>query len=283
MPLGLHSVKKNPVVEERTAYMSPIPNLKHYIRRLTSLSTASYLDLLEDCLTGTIYKDRPFTVFGALEYDQNIRESGLDWPSVAHTMIGRKRLKQLRLACEGVLVRGIRGDFVEAGVWRGGASILMRGVLAAYRVENRKVWLFDSFSGLPAPSLEFPQDKNSNFHEFDELSVSLEQVKHNFASYKLLDPNVVFVKGWFKDTMPQAQVKKIALLRLDGDLYESTIQGLEQLYPKVSSGGCVIVDDYHVVPQCKQAVHDFLNKECIHPEIQEIDGVGVFWRKRTQR
>jgi len=259
--------------------MITIPNPKHYIRRQTSSTTKRYLDLLEDCLTGTIYRDSPLPAFGTTDYNERARESGLDWPSSAHTMIGRKRLRQLRLACESVLVRGIRGDFVETGVWRGGACILMKGVLAAYRATHRKVWLYDSFNGLPAPSTEFPQDADATYHEFRELSISLEQVKDNFARYKLLDRNVVFVKGWFKDTLPQSKVPHIALLRLDGDLYESTIQSLVHLYPKLSYGGYVIIDDYHVVPQCKQAVHDFLQKEDLHPDIKEIDGVGVFWMK----
>lgn len=259
--------------------MITIPNPKHYIRRQTSSTTKRYLDLLEDCLTGMIYKDDPLPVFGPVKYDVNVRESGLDWPSRAHTMIGRRRLRQLRLACEGLLVRGVRGDFVEAGVWRGGACILMRGTIAAYEDKTRKVWLFDSFSGLPAPSSDFPQDAGATFHNYDELSINLNQVRDNFRRYNLLDDKVIFVKGWFKDTMPQAQIKKIALLRLDGDLYESTVNTLENLYSKVKYGGVVIVDDYHVVPQCKQAVHDFLRKERLRPDIKEIDGVGVFWQK----
>lgn len=259
--------------------MWPIPNPKHYIRRQLSSSTARYLNLLEDCLTGTIYRDKPLPAFGAIEYDDSARESGLDWPSSAHTMVGRKRLRQLRLACESVLVRGIRGDFVETGVWRGGACILMKGILASYGVRDRKVWLYDSFSGLPAPNPEFPGDADSNFHTFGELSVSIDQVKNNFAAYNLLDDKVIFTKGWFKNTLPHAQVKKISLLRLDGDLYESTMQGLVHLYPKVTSGGCIIIDDYHVVSQCKEAVSDFLKKECLNPDIKEIDGVGVFWIK----
>jgi hypothetical protein len=196
-------------------------------------------------------------------------------------MIGRRRLRQLRLACEGILVRGVPGDFVETGVWRGGACILMQGVLSMYGALNRRVWLYDSFSGLPVPDImNYPQDRNSKFHEYNELSITVENVINNFKKFSLLDGNVKIVKGWFKDTLPNSEVKKISLLRLDGDLYQSTMEGLINLYHKVSLGGIVIVDDYHVVDECKEAVHDFLrNEKIVDLQIHEIDDVGVFWKK----
>jgi len=107
----------------------------------------------------------------------------------------------------------------------------------------------------------------------------MDEVKNNFRKYGLLDEQVIFLKGWFKDTLPSAPIEKIALLRLDGDLYESTIIPLNSLYDKVSVGGFVIVDDYHVVKGCKQAVHDFIESRKLNPELVEIDGVGIYWQK----
>jgi hypothetical protein len=238
-----------------------------------------YLQLMQDCLVGLIYEDAPLAALGQETFDAKLREYGWDWPSKAHTMIGRKRLENVRLLTESVLGNNIPGDFIETGVWRGGACILMRAVLNAYNVEDRRVWLADSFEGLPSPNpILYPADKDDEFYRYKELSVSLEQVQDNFRRYGLLDDQVVFLKGWFKDTLPAASVEKLAILRLDGDMYESTIDALESLYHRLSPGGYVIVDDYHVVSGCKQAVLDFCQRRQISPDIKEIDGVGVFWR-----
>ncbi|NBF03406.1 macrocin O-methyltransferase [Pseudomonas sp. Fl5BN2] len=238
-----------------------------------------YLTLLQNCLSGSIYEDPPLKVLGSEKFDPQLREYGWDWPSVAHTMIGGKRLGNVRTLVESVLGNHIEGDLVETGVWRGGACILMRAVLDAYCVTDRCVWLADSFEGLPPPNEElYPADQGDQFHTYKELAVSLEEVKLNFSKYGLLDDQVKFLKGWFKDTLPKAPIKKIALLRLDGDMYESTMDALTALYDKVSPGGYVIIDDYHVVEGCRLAVHDFLQERDLVPEMVEIDGVGIYWR-----
>jgi hypothetical protein len=187
------------------------------------------------------------------------------------------------MLAETVIANEIPGDFIETGVWRGGACILMRAVLNAYQVTDRRVWVADSFQGLPPPDLQrYPSDAESTFHTFEELSVPLETVQRNFEKYGLLDDQVVFLKGWFKDTLPTAQIRRLALLRMDGDLYESTIVALNALYDKLSTGGYVIVDDYHVVAGCKNAVGDFLSARKIpSSRLSEIDGVGVFWQKTS--
>lgn len=246
-------------------------------------SRTLYLDLLQSSLLGLIYEDPPFPRFGSVEFDIKARMNGLDWPSKAHTMVGLNRLYNARALAELVIQESIEGDFLEAGVWRGGVGIMLRGVLSAYDVKDRRVWLADSFEGLPHPDASsYPLDADSNFHTFPELSVSKEEVQSNFSKYNLLDDQVVFLKGWFKDTLFDAPINKIALLRLDGDLYESTAQALEALYPKVSPNGFIIVDDYHCVPQCKQAIDDFFLKNKIQPKINDIDGVGIYWRKNYE-
>lgn len=238
-----------------------------------------HLTLIQNCLTGSIYEDPPSQALGTKLFDPQLREYGWDWPSLAHTMIGRKRLTNVRNLVESVLGNGVPGDLIETGVWRGGACILMRAVLDAYCIKDRKVWLADSFEGLPAPNESaYPADAGDKFHSFKELSVSLDEVKKNFEQYGLLDDQVVFLKGWFKDTLHNAPIDRLAILRLDGDMYESTMDALSALYHKVSPGGFVIIDDYHVVNGCKVAVHDFLSSEKITPKIEEIDGVGVYWR-----
>lgn len=242
-----------------------------------------YLDLMINCLTGTIYQDGSTQMDVTTEYNDELRESGWDWPSVAHTMIGRKRLKNVRDLVESVIDNNVPGDFIETGVWRGGACIMMRAVLQAYNAKDRKVWLADSFEGLPPPNAQdYPHDKNEKFHEYSELAVSLEEVKSNFERYGLLDNQVEFIKGWFKDSLSNPPMEKLAILRLDGDLYESTIQPLDTLYDKLSNGGYVIVDDYNVVAACKHAVHDFLSARNLTPAIIKIDEIGVYWQKKEK-
>jgi hypothetical protein len=231
-----------------------------------------FLDLIARCLTDSIYD------IG----DEQARAEGRDWPARAHTMIGLKRLVNLRLCVETILDDRIPGDLVETGVWRGGATIFMRALLKARGVTDRVVWVADSFAGLPPPdTARYPHDRGITLHQFPQLAVSLERVQDNFRRYGLLDDQVRFLKGWFRDTLPSAPIERLAVLRLDGDLYESTIQALDALYDKVSPGGFVIVDDYHNVAACRHAVHDFRDRRGINDPIQTIDWGGAFWRRPT--
>lgn len=239
-----------------------------------------YLALMQDCLTNRVYEDDPIAMAGAPKYDAEARDRGLDWPSRAHTMIGTKRMANLRSAVETVIAERVPGDLIEAGVWRGGACIFMRAILAAYEETGRRVWVADSFAGVPPPDrARYPADARERFHEFPDLAVSLEAVKANFAKYGLLDDRVSFLKGWFKDTLPGAPIEKLAVLRVDGDLYESTMDALVHLYDKLSVGGFAIVDDYGMVEACRKATDDFRASRGIPDPLQPIDGVGVFWRK----
>ena len=201
------------------------------------------------------------------------RDLGQDWPPEAETMIGMQRLTSLQHCVETVLAEDIPGDLVECGVWRGGACILMRAVLAAYGDETRCVWLADSFEGLPRPdAANYEADKGHKLALFAPITaVSETEVRANFERYGLLDDQVRFLPGWFKDTLPDAPIDRIAVLRLDGDLYESTIQALDALYPRLSPGGSRIIDDYNLEP-CRQAVTDYRAKHGISAEIVDIDG-----------
>jgi hypothetical protein len=212
-------------------------------------------------------------------YDEQARRRGADWPSHAPTMIGLTRLRNLRQLVLQVLNDEIPGDFIETGVWRGGACIFMRAILAAFGDLDRKVFVADSFAGLPPPNPdEYPIDEGDTHHIIKFLAVPLQEVKLNFSKYNMLDDRVIFLEGWFKDTLPTAPIKKLAILRLDGDMYESTIQPLESLYHKLSPGGFTIIDDYDQ-PHCRQAVTDFRDRHNIDDQIIPIDERGVFWRK----
>ncbi len=242
---------------------------------------ALYFDLMKKCLTDLIYadvQDQPALL--SKPYEKEKRMIGKDWPTYGHTMIGMKRLDNIQFCVEDVLQKQVPGDLIETGVWRGGSTIFMRSILKAYGVVDRTVWVADSFEGLPPPNPEmYPADSKDRLFEIKELAISMEQVQSNFSKYDLLDDQVKFLKGWFKDTLPTAPMEKLAVVRLDGDMYESTMDGLNALYPKLSVGGYLIVDDYGVLGSCKKAVHDYRAKHQITDEIIQIDWTGVYWQK----
>ncbi len=205
---------------------------------------------------------------------------GTSWPEEGETMIGYKRLTNLEECVKEVIKNDIPGDLIETGVWRGGACIFMKYILDTYKIKNKKVWVADSFKGLPPPdSDKYPHDKGVNLFQYKELSISVEEVKNNFKKYEVLDDRVEFLKGWFKNTLPEASITKLSILRLDGDLYESTIDALINLYPKLSIGGYCIIDDWGAIKACKKAVEDFRKAFEITEPIEIIDWTGVYWKK----
>lgn len=266
-----------------------------------------YLDLLQDTLLGLIYQDPPLDpwngtlrddtgrVFkiepGAIipagqismeagKFDPVKRRNGLDWPATAHSMIGQKRMRNIRYCAEEIIQDGIPGDFIETGVWRGGACIFMRGILQAHWIEDRRVFVADSFEGLPSPDPAYPADKKDWHSGLTVLAVSLEEVQENFRRYDLLDEQVVFLKGWFKDTLPLLpSEQKFSLVRLDGDMYGSTWDALIHLWPKLSSGGFLIIDDYTSVRGCHHAVNAFLDQHKIKTDLIRIDPAAAYFRK----
>jgi O-methyltransferase len=260
-----------------------------------------YLDLLKGCLTRALFHNeemwpvparrgwkrlvrhlfrrRGIELVRRALTTAEVREEGRDWPPYAETMIGRKRLDNLHDCVADVIASGVPGDLIETGVWRGGAAIFMRAALKAYGVTDRLVWAADSFQGLPKPDEAYPVDRGDAHWTFAELAVSLEQVQRNFERYGLLDDQVRFLAGWFKDTLPRAPIERLAVLRLDGDMYESTTVALTALYPKLSVGGYCIVDDYGYIASCRSAVEDYRRNHGISEPIRAIDWGGVFWQR----
>ena len=264
-------------------------------------SIGLYLDLMKKTLTASIYAESAWQIenkgvvgnylkqwfarkyldhkslllVNTRDYDRTQRMEGRDWPMFGYTMAGHHRLDNVQMCVEDVLKNQIPGDFIETGVWRGGTTIFMRALLKAYGVTDRKVWVADSFDGLPAPE---NKTDGPDLSQVDALKVSLEDVKSNFSEFELLDDQVEFLEGWFCDTLPGAPIDKLSILRLDGDMYNSTMDALTSLFDKVSKGGYVIVDDYYSWDSCKAAVTDFLKERSLGPEIREIDWTGAYWQ-----
>jgi O-methyltransferase len=262
----------------------------------------AYIDLLQRCLTREAFLDQEWWDADLRDWpggadavrpllrergwrvvrrgDPSARDEGRDWPPTAETMIGSKRLDNVVECCVTALADEVPGDFIETGVWRGGTTILMRAVLAALGDEERRVWVADSFEGLPVPDAEaYPADEGLDWSDVGVLKVGADAVRANFERYGLLDERVRFLEGWFCDTLPDAPIDAIAVLRLDGDLYQSTMDALVALEPKVSAGGFVLVDDYGGWPPCRAAVDDYRAANGISAEIHTVDWTGVWWRK----
>jgi len=183
-----------------------------------------YLELLKRSLTNTLFETEP---------DANLAEEDA-WRFVpefkrhymegsAVSMLPLARLENIQQCVLEAIERDVPGDLIETGVWRGGATIFMRGILKALDIRDRDVWVADSFEGLPTPDpVKYPLEAKV-YHgpvmkdAFQHLAASLELVKRNFAAYELLDEQVRFLKGWFKDTLPIAPIGRLAVIRLDGD------------------------------------------------------------------
>ncbi len=211
--------------------------------------------------------------------EQERRMPETTWPACAHTMVSMKRLDNLQEAVETILKEEIPGDLIETGVWRGGSCILMRGILKVHGDTSRRLFVADSFEGLPKPDEnKYPADKGDMHHFHQFLAVSKQEVEANFRKFGLMDGQVVFLQGWFRDTLPKAPIQRLALMRLDGDMYESTMDALTALYDKLSPGGFCIIDDY-ALSGCRAAVDEFRNAKGIREPLVSIDDSGRYWRR----
>lgn len=261
-------------------------------------SVRTYLGLLESVLTGWIYPESWFRRCAAhgpdgqkvpdkyiiserAPVDEALREAGKDWPSVGYTMIGHKRLANIRLLVSHIVYEGVPGDLIECGVWKGGACIWMKALLEDLGDLERTVFVADSFQGLPqgdrGPTLNDPGPAAGLC--LAQLAVAADEVRANFARFGLLDERVRFIEGWFKDTLP-GPVAALALLRIDADMYESTLTPLRTLYDKVSRGGFVVIDEYLTWQPCHDAVNDFFKERELPREwLVQIDDDSAYWRK----
>ncbi|MFN8607938.1 MAG: TylF/MycF/NovP-related O-methyltransferase [Vulcanimicrobiota bacterium] len=195
------------------------------------------------------------------------------------SLLTAQALANLRVCARQAIWLRVPGDFMECGVWRGGACILLRAIQQAMGVgARRRTWVVDSFQGLPQPERLLDAVLHEYLSDTGSFAVPLAEVRAHFERFGLLDEGVCFLEGWFADSLPSWQ-GQLALLRLDGDWYESTLTALENLYDKVSWGGFIIIDDYHPVIGAFSAVNDFRAARGIQDPIQSVDHQVHFWRK----
>jgi hypothetical protein len=177
-----------------------------------------------------------------------------------------------------VRINNIDGDLMETGVWRGGATIFMKLYCDLYKI-NKKVFVCDSFAGLPRPSGKFQQDFGDMHYTQPKLAISLEEVQNNFNTFKCLDEKVIFIKGFFGETLPNNElVNKLAILRMDGDMYESTHDVFYSCYDKLVDSGVCIIDDF-CIKGARDCTNDFRKLRNINDTLITIDKCGVYWIK----
>jgi O-methyltransferase len=251
----------------------------------------AYLDLLKlalSDLTGVGTESVVMTIDGeglmsreSTPEELGYRVNGKHWPRRGLTMVGLQRLDDLQRCVESVIAEGVEGDLIEAGVWRGGASMLMRATLDTLGAAGRTVWVADSFSGFPGPAAEAsPPRGRRDLSHFDFLAVPLEEVRANFERFGLED-GVRFVPGLFDETMPRLRRGRWSVIRLDGDTYDASRVTLESLYPGLTAGGYLIVDDYELLPECKRAVDEYRSEQGITEPIEPVDWTCVRWRRES--
>lgn len=192
-------------------------------------------------------------------------------------MVGLKRLNQFHQAMQVIDAEGVPGDVLEAGIWRG-RVIFAVAFLGQQNPYSRRFIAADSFDGLPEPDGRYPVDSGATFHLSTALKVSKNEVLANFEQYRVPLDSVDFLEGWFEDTLPGISQRRLAILRLDGDMYASTRHILDNLYGSISPGGVVIVDDFSLTG-ANTAVHDFLAERRLSPSFVDIDGSAAFFRK----
>jgi hypothetical protein len=230
--------------------------LSHSLRSDSDTSW-DYLDLLGRAVCNYLYLGSNIDESKYPVRDELYNQRGWQLPKAMrpHTGLRLAQLANLHNLARQLIEHRIPGDFLEAGVWQGGVIIFLAGLLRVYRVEGVRLWALDTFSGIPRdphPSaIDDPVDEWT-----DRWAVPLDEVQNNIRRYGLLDERIRFVCGPFRDSIPGADIKQLALLRIDADAYASTMDALELLYPRVSAGGHIIIDDWHL-NGCRRAVLDY--------------------------
>jgi O-methyltransferase len=177
--------------------------------------------------------------------------------------------------------QGLRGDLVECGVWNGGSAALMAAATRScrYNLEERSLWLFDSFEGLPPPG-DKDGTKAINAYFAGRCKGDAKKVEKAFATINLSTAGVTIVPGWFETTLEQASIDEIALLHIDADWYDSVRLVLDIFYDRVAPGGFIVLDDYGFWPGCSKAVHDFLRERDISDDVITMVGEhGAYFQK----
>lgn len=281
---GRLSFRSNSIVENMFSH--PV----QYARKI-------YLERLAQFVTGWMPQSElslaPAIGAGPLRagtFNEKKRGVGEDWPLFGWTMTGSARIASVNKLLEDCIRQAVPGDVLEAGVWRGGMSAYIRGVLRAHGATNRASWLCDSFSGLPPTTSDIMGvEGGRHWDNTPYLEVSTKEVAEHIVLSGVADKNIIFAKGFFNDTMPpirkmlnaRAKDTKFAIMRLDGDMYKSTVDVMYNLYDRLSVGGYLIMDDWNGF-ESKTACTDFFAAHNHHPAVIQVDRSSAYWQKHEE-
>ncbi|MBN1870878.1 MAG: class I SAM-dependent methyltransferase [Candidatus Omnitrophica bacterium] len=197
------------------------------------------------------------------------------------TEVSVERLYLLYKAVEYVIERKIPGDIVECGVYKGGSSMMMAYTLKKMNVNNRRIYLYDTFAGMTEPKdcdvsfaglIALNKWKKLQKEKFNQwVYAPLESVKRNLYSTGYPENNLLFVKGKVEDTIPQIVPEVVSILLLDTDWFESTYHELKHLYPRLSPDGVIIIDDYGTWKGSKKATDNYFNEIGTKLFLQRVD------------
>lgn len=201
------------------------------------------------------------------------------------TMTSPERIFALINAVVYVCDNNIAGDFVECGVWKGGSSAAIANTLMHLNVTDRRLWMYDTFEGMSQPT---QSDIDFQGHTADQLlqqqdiaeSASvwcrspIDEVKSTMEATGYPMSHIKFVQGRVEETLLQHSPSNVSLLRLDTDWYESTKCELEVLFPRLSAGGTLIIDDYGHWQGCRKAVDEYFAANNIAMLLNRIDYTG---------
>lgn len=189
-----------------------------------------------------------------------------------YTVVGTERMGVLFTSVLQANRQGVPGDIVECGVLNGGSA----AVLASHMGPNRKIWLYDSFMGLPDT---VPQDGDKAKREVGTAIGSIERVQEVMAKVGVSNDRYIIRPGWFKDTFELPKPDIVAVLHLDADWYESTLLGLETFYNRVPDGGWIVLDDFGYWEGCRKAFYEFCRRTGIEPLVERGDCSQLHWQK----
>ncbi|MEM1032439.1 MAG: TylF/MycF/NovP-related O-methyltransferase [Myxococcota bacterium] len=254
-------------------------------------ATARYLDLLNDSLTGILegpaavpprlsgrrrqvvdVANRALArwnleIMRAERFDLQRRLTGSSQPLKALTQMSRLRLRQLEAMVRFLVAEGIEGDVLEAGAWRGGSVIFLRATLDVLGAKDRTVWAADSFAGYPPPGPDAGPEERELYAQARYWTVTRTEIVQNLERYRCAR-GVEVLEGWFDRSLPEANLGPLAMVRVDVDGYEGVRAALEVAWPKLASGGFVIVEDVEVAGAYRAAT-----------DVRRASGVTAPWRE----
>lgn len=237
-----------------------------------------YLQIIKKAATGylALGGDSSFDQYAPLDfYDGTSSEWQIPEAALPRTLQRSGQLELIEEQFQRIVSDGVQGDLIEAGVWRGGAIILMAALLRAYGVTDRTVIAADSFSGIPQ-STRFAHDQVNKWR--DRWEAGFDDVEQAIARFGLRDDRVELLRGLFADTLPTLCDRRLSMIRLDADSFDSTDTALTHLYPRLSRGGVTIIDDWHLIG-CRIAVDDFRRRHKLAGELQVTAG-NAWWIKQ---